>query len=109
MSIFSKIGGKSSYMVYFASILCIFDENDAKNTKKRDKRVENDILKNPDLSMIWYPDCTPRHMTWCTIMVLFFGHLKKLITQKLNKNFSKITNFCNLLLFFAQIFWGKLV
>ena len=47
-------------MVYFARILCIIDENDAKNTKKRDWKVKNDILKNPDLSLIWYRDCTPR-------------------------------------------------
>jgi len=33
---FFKNGGKSSYMVYFARIPCIIDENDEKNNKKRD-------------------------------------------------------------------------
>ena len=57
---FLKNGEKSSYMVHFARIPCIIDENDVKNTKKRDLKFKNQILRNSDLSLKWYPDCTLR-------------------------------------------------
>ena len=46
-------------MVYFARIPCIIDGNDAKNTEKGDYKAKTQNLKNPDLSMKQYPDCTP--------------------------------------------------
>jgi hypothetical protein len=49
-------------MVYFARIPCIIDGNDAKNTEKGDYKAKKQNLKNPDLSMKEYPDCTPCHM-----------------------------------------------
>ena len=69
---FLKNGEKSSYMVHFARIPCIIDENDVKNTKKRDLKFKNQILRNSDLSLKWYPDCTLRHTYFLSLINSIF-------------------------------------